>query len=67
MNLAKEEIEEIKEALETHESFLQRIVNDTDIQPTETKDTESARKRIEMIHSIKNKLENAHLIYLWRE
>ena len=67
MNLAKEEIEEIKEALETHESFLKRIVNDTDIQPTETKDTESARKRIEMIHSIKNKLENAHLIYLWRE
>jgi hypothetical protein len=47
MNLTKEEIEEIKEALETHESLL----NGTDIQATETIDTESARKRIEMIHS----------------
>jgi hypothetical protein len=63
MNLTKEEIEEIKEALETYESFL----NGTDIQATETIDTESTRKRIEMIHSIKNKLDNAHVIYLWRE
>ena len=63
MNLTKEEIGEIKEASETHESFL----NGTDIQATETIDTESARKRIEMIHSIKNKLDNAHVIYLWRE
>jgi hypothetical protein len=63
MNLTKEEIGEIKEALETHESFL----NGTDIQATETIDIESARKRIEMIHSIKNKLDNAHVIYLWRE
>lgn len=63
MNLTKEEIEEIKEALEMHESFL----NGSDIQATETINTESARKRIEMIHSIKNKLDNAHVIYLWRE
>lgn len=63
MNLTKEEIGEIKKALETHESFL----NGTDIQATETIDIESARKRIEMIHSIKNKLDNAHVIYLWRE
>ena len=63
MNLTKEEIGEIMEALETHESFL----NGTDIQATETIDIESARKRIEMIHSIKNKLDNAHVIYLWRE
>jgi hypothetical protein len=67
MNLTKEEIEEIKEALETHESFLNRIVNATDIQATETNDREYARNRIEMIHSIKNKLDNAHVIYLWRE
>ena len=64
MNLTKEEIEEIKEALEAHESFLNRIVNGTD---TETNDTKPAHKRIEMIHSIKNKLDNAHVIYLWRE
>ena len=63
MNLTKEEIGEIKEALETHESFL----NGTDMQATETIDIESARKRIEMIHSIKNNLDNAHVIYLWRE
>ena len=67
MNLTKEEIEEIKEALEAHESFLNSIVNGTYIQATETNDTESARKRIEMIHSIKNKFDNAHVIYLWRE
>jgi hypothetical protein len=67
MNLAKEEIEEIKEALEKHESFLKRIVNGTDMQATETNDTESACKRIEIIHSIKHKLDNAHVIYLWRE
>jgi hypothetical protein len=67
MNLTKEEIEEIKEALETHESFLNRIVNGTNIQATEKNESESARKRIEMIHSIKNKLDNAHVIYLWRE
>ena len=67
MNLTREEIEEIKNALETHESFLNRIVNSTDIQPTETNDRESARNRIEMIYSIKTKLDNAHVIYLWRE
>jgi hypothetical protein len=59
MNLTKEEIEEIKEALEARESFLNRIV--------EIDDRESARKHIEMIHSIKNKLDKAHVIYLWRE
>jgi hypothetical protein len=67
MNLTKEEIEEIKEALETHESFLNRIVNGTNIHATEKNDAESVRKRIEMIHSIKTKLDNAHVIYLWRE
>jgi len=59
MNLTKEEIEEIKEALEARESFLNRIA--------EIDDRESARKHIEMIHSIKNKLDKAHVIYLWRE
>ena len=67
MNLTKEEIEEVKEALERHESFLNTIANGTDLQATETNDRESACKRIEMIHSIKNKLDNAHVIYLWRE
>ena len=65
MNLTKEEIEEIKEALETHESFLNRIVNGTDIQATETNDREYARNRIEMIRiRLKNKFDNAHVIYL---
>ena len=67
MNLTKEEIEEIKEALEAHESLLKKTVNGAGIQATETNNTESARTRIEMIHSIKNKLDNAHVIYLWRE
>lgn len=67
MNFTKEEIEEIKEALEAGESFLNRIVNGADIRTTETNDTESALKHIEMIHSIKNKLDKAHVIYLWRE
>ena len=62
MNFTKEEIEEIKEALEARESSLNRIVNGAEIRATE-----SARKHIENIHSIKNKLDNAHVIYLWRE
>ena len=53
MNLAKEEIEEIKEALETHESFLKRIVNDTDIQAIETKDTESARNAVKFLELLR--------------
>jgi hypothetical protein len=67
MNLTKEEIEEIKVALEARESFLNRIVDGADIRATEIDDTESAHKHIEMIHSIKNKLDKAHVIYLWRE
>jgi hypothetical protein len=67
MNFTKEEIEEIKEALETRESFLKKIVDGADKRAAETNDTESAHKHIEMIHSIKDKLDNAHVIYLWRE
>lgn len=67
MNFTKEEIEEIKEALEARNSFFKKLVNGADKLATEIYDTESARKHIEIIHSIKNKLDNARVIYLWRE
>lgn len=67
MNFTKGEIEEIKEALESREFFLKKILDSSDIWAKETNDTESSRKHIEMIHSIKNKLDNARVIYLWRD
>ena len=67
MNFTRGEIEEIKEALETREFFLKKILDGSDIRAKETNDTEFVRKHIEMIHSIKNKLDNARVIYLWRD
>lgn len=67
MNFTKEEIEEIKDALEARESLLKKIANGPDKLYTKTYDIESTRKHIEMIRSIKNKLDNARVIYLWRD
>jgi hypothetical protein len=68
MNFTREEIEEIKGALEAREYLLNDLVDNAHKFNLNTNtDTELARKYIERIQLIISKLDNANVIYLWRE
>ena len=68
MNFTREEIEEIKVALEAREYLLNDLVDNAHKFNLDTNiDTELARKYIERIQLIISKLDNANVIYLWRE